>query len=222
MTDAPSSEPGQELFKYFESIDPVFYDSFEFRLKLPELFRLQAKREIGDVLGIPPGLRQDDPEIDDLADKTFAKCQKSLKGERIADGKTKEIRCFKCWRYVLRAANSVAIDFMRKNGTPWNHEEFLESLLILNPEAHDSGRYTSIDIEVLRSFLSAHIPPDNLEMFFLRYAEGLPPREIQERFKDLSANYISVKINRAMATARRVLTPEVIDELKRKKNEQPD
>jgi DNA-directed RNA polymerase specialized sigma24 family protein len=221
MTDI-SSKPGQELFKFFERKDPAFYNSFEFRLKLPELFGSKVKEKIGTVLNIPKGLRFEDPDIDNLADATFAKCQTSLDPYRIAKGETGEIRCFTCWAFLLRVAFSVSIDFLRKKGRPWNHEEFSEDLLIANSGKHDLRCDDGLDKEALHSFLASHVPPDDLEMFFLRYADGLPPREIHERFKQFSANYISVKIHRAMVIARRVLTTAVIEQLKRGKNEQRD
>lgn len=217
-----SSKPGQELFKFFVSEDPAYYDGFGFRRKLRELFDSRVREKVDTILKIPKGSKHEHPDLDNVTDATFAKCQRSLDPHRIAQGRTVEIRCYTCWAFVLLVAHSVATDFVRKYGRPWDYEEIPDKLLIVNPTENDPRGDDKPDEEQLRSFLARYIPADNLEMFFLRYAYGLPPREIHEHFKHLSANYISVKINRAMSIARRVLTPEVVEQLKRGKHEQQD
>jgi DNA-directed RNA polymerase specialized sigma24 family protein len=216
MTDK-SSKPGQELFKFFESKDPVYYDSFEFRRKLRDLFESRVRAKVDGILKIPEGSRWDNPDIDNVTDDTFEKCQKSLDSNRIAQGLTPEIRCYTCWAFMLLVAQSVATDFVRKNGRPWSYEEYTDELLLVDPTQPDSGCDSGLDLKTIRNFLARYIRPEDLEMFFLRHAEGLPPREINERYKHLSANHIRVKLCRTMAVVRDVLTPAVIEQLKRKK-----
>lgn len=215
MTDK-SSKPGQELFKFFESDDPPYYDSFEFRRKLRDLFESRVRAKIDGILKIPEGSRWENPDIDNVTDDTFEKCQKSLDSKRIAQGLTPEIRCYTCWAFMLLVAQSVATDFVRKNGRPWSHEEYTDELLLVDPQP-DPADSSGLDIKRLRRFLARYIPPDDLEMFFLRHAEGLPPREINEHYKHLSPNHIRVKLYRTMSIVRKVLTPAVIEQLKRKK-----
>jgi len=221
MTNRSSNPP----FEFFKSKDPDFYKKLAFHKKLPTVFGPSVKRHIGSILDVPAGLRQDDPDIDNLADDTFERCRKKLDAKRIAEGKTRELRCFTCWAFLLRVATNLSIDFIRKNGKPWNHKRFIEDLLTVTPEEYDFDETLikpGLNKDVLRNFLSRHIPPDDLEMLYLRYDQGCPPREINERFKRCSPNLICVRINRALAVARRVLTPEVIEQLKRGENGQQD
>src|ERR1044072_630053 len=104
-----SSKPGQELFQFFESEDPADYDSFEFRRNLRDLFEARVRHKVDEILKIPRGSRWDHPDVDDVTDATFKKCQKSLDSSRIAQCLTPEIRCYTCCAFMLRFAHSASL-----------------------------------------------------------------------------------------------------------------
>lgn len=106
--------------------------------------------------------------------------------------------------FLYRVANNAIIDHARKK-----KEDSLEALMANNPGAepsyaghHDLEQQAAID-EIYRGMEA--LPGETRQLLILRYVDDLDPKDIAE-ILHISANNVSVKINRAVKQLRENLS----------------
>lgn len=212
-----------QALECFKSNDPRFYDSPLFRGALVRtIFEEQVRRKAGFVIKIPLGLRQEDPDIDELTDMTFDKVEEDLDEERIAEQPTPLARYRTCRALVLKVVTNIAIDFVKKNPFVWDHGDINDDLI---GKSVTQDKYISLEAAVqadtelqktearikqtLREFLRPVMGDSAFEIFWLREAKRLDYQELSVRFEK-SAEAIRVQICRLRAKAKLILNDPLV------------
>ena len=207
----------------FKSDDPTFYNSPLFRGPLVRsIYEEQVRRKIGGVIKIPFGLRQDDPDIDELTDQTFDKVEENLDGEQVAEQSSPLARYRTCRGLVMKVATNNAIDFLRKNPFVWNHGEIDDDLLgtpvtqveymSLEAAAQAEAEFEEMEERIkqtLREFLRRVMSDGEFEIFWLRHAKGLDYQELSVQFEK-PAGAIRVQICRLRVKAKLILNDPLV------------
>src|ERR1041385_33067 len=99
------SRTPQELLqalKFFDVDHPLYYECPVFRGPVMKIvFGKPVKGKIASVLRIPFGLREDDADIDNIADQTFYDVKVNLDGERLAKLTTALARYALCYAFII-------------------------------------------------------------------------------------------------------------------------
>jgi hypothetical protein len=227
--------------KFFESEEPLFYESPQFRKVLPKIFRSSVERKIATVLWIPSGQRFENAEIDDIRDETFAQCQWQLDGYQIVNGDNKVngndtgkrdntpmFRYQNGRRFVLRIATNAAVRARRRKGRLY----YVPLQVDLVTDGPPCGRLSDTAVgsgpqgnrtyfEKLRGALGSKVKDLDFELFRLRCEEGMQPREINQMYSELTLNLIRVKIWRVKKAVRILLTdPNAVRRLRGEKDDE--
>jgi RNA polymerase sigma factor (sigma-70 family) len=212
-----------QTLKHFESDDPNFYNSPLFHWILVRIiFEQPVRRKTGGVIKVPFGLRQDDPDIDELTDKTFKDVMEKLDGKKIAQQTSPLARYVTCRAFVMRVATNNAIDFLRKNPFVWNHGDIADDLLW---RSVTQGEYMSLEAatqadselqekeerikQTLREFLRPVMSERNFEFFWLRHVRKLEYKELSVRF-DKTEGALRVKFYLLLKKAKSILDDPLV------------
>ena len=105
--------------------------------------------------------------------------------------------------FLYRVATNLIIDFVRKK-----KEDSLDAKLEVNPLDEPMGSdHRDIERSALLSLVKssmAELEQDERDLITMRYLDDMDPREIAE-ILDISPNYVSVKLNRAVAKLKKKL-----------------
>lgn len=105
--------------------------------------------------------------------------------------------------FLYRVATNLIIDFVRKK-----KEDSLDAKLEVNPLDEPMGSdHRDIERSALLSLVKsslAELEQDERDLITMRYLDDMDPREIAD-ILDISPNYVSVKLNRAVAKLKKKL-----------------
>ncbi len=105
--------------------------------------------------------------------------------------------------FLYRVANNLIIDNSRKK-----KEQSLEILMEDNPAAEPAydGRVEMEQRVLIRDVYECmeQLPTESKQLLIMRFVDDLDPREIAE-ILGITANHVSVKLNRAMAALKDIM-----------------
>jgi len=105
--------------------------------------------------------------------------------------------------FLYRVANNLIIDNSRKK-----KEESLEVIMFNNPGAEPSydGNEGMERQVIMRDVYEAmeKLPDESKELLVMRFVDDMDPKDIAE-VMDISANHVSVKLNRALKALKEVM-----------------
>lgn len=133
---------------------------------------------------------------EELMQETFMKTWRSIRdGQRIEN-----IRAF-----LYKVATNLIIDESRKK-----REESLDAILEADPRAEPASsdhlrREQDLALkDIIKTFDT--LDEESRKILTLRYVDDIEPKDIGE-ILDISANYVSVKINRALTQVKKAMNP---------------
>lgn len=149
---------------------------------------LQAFDQYGDAIFRFCMVKTSNKEMaEDLTQETFMRFWRAQNAQQNERKKMKNTRA-----YLYTIAGNLVIDWYRKKKTT-----SLDARMEAGFDPADEKGGTNIEAEHTEALeCLKRLPEEDREILLLRYVEGLPPKEIS-RALDVSANVVSVRINRA-------------------------
>ena len=112
--------------------------------------------------------------------------------------------------YIFAIARNLIIDWYRKK-KPSSLDFMLEGGDLDIPfDVEDTGIMSAEDASLAKSSLEVlkRVPASYREVLYLKFLEGLQPQEIGE-IMGMSANAVSIRINRGLEEARKILNIKI-------------
>jgi len=206
----------RQALKYFEPDNPYYYQCPVFRVLVLKLVFLKfVKRIVGRVLGIPYGLREEDPQVDDVSDQTFDSVGKKLDGERVAKLSSALARYALCYTFIMTVAWRKAITYKRKHPYVYQHGDFEDDLRGQEPVTHTEYKSFEADIDEAdreerfrQKFLKVLSPvmsKRDSELIWLRKAKKWEYRDLSPEFEK-SIEALRVRVHRLWPKAEEILS----------------
>jgi DNA-directed RNA polymerase specialized sigma24 family protein len=211
-----------QALKYFDIHNPHYYRCAVFRGPVMKIvFRKVVEQKIGAVLRIPFGLREDDPDIDNIADQTFDDVKEHLDAELLGKLTAAQARYATCYAFIMKVATNNAITYQRKHPFLSMHGDFDDDLY--GQEAVTQAEYKSSEAdseeqereerfkERLFQILSSVMSKKDCELIWLRIAKGWDYRDLSAKFKK-SMGALRVRFHRMWPKAKEILSDPTVQE----------